>query len=177
MFTWSSFILLFPSTPLPVAPMVVKAARPLQTISPRGTLYSDIGTTLLVRRSARNMCSDRPKNIMEHITKRGRVRALEDTSAHSTARQVPLISPMGYVHIPIEDPYERITDEQIMEITIQCGITLGWSRIRVTDRLRRNGSGQSCDRQQWCCCLIIVSYFWMLLCTLDVLVRCYSRLC
>ena len=62
---------------------------------------------------------------MQRVTERGRVRALEDTPAHSTARQVPLISPIGSVHIPVEDPYERITDEQIMEITIQCGITLG----------------------------------------------------
>ena len=53
------------------------------------------------------------------------MRAFEDTPTYTTARQVPQINPLGSVHIPIVDPYEGITYEQIMETVIPCDIMLG----------------------------------------------------
>ena len=48
-----------------------------------------------------------------------------------------MISPHGSVHIPVMDLYEGITDEQIIEITISCGISLGSWRGGVADSLTK----------------------------------------
>ena len=79
----------------------------------------------------------------DRISKRGLVRALEDTPTHSTPRQVPMISPLGSVRIPVEDPYEGIADEQIMEIAIPCGILMGNSGVEVADRLREKDQARA----------------------------------
>ena len=42
-----------------------------------------------------------------------------------------MISLLESVHIPVVDPYEGITHEQIMEIAIPCGIALGSPRADV----------------------------------------------
>ena len=54
-------------------------ARPLQAISPNGTLYNDLGSTLAVRCSARNMCFDKPLTTSERISVKRRLWALEAT--------------------------------------------------------------------------------------------------
>ena len=61
------------------------------------------------------------------------MRALEEAPTHSTARTMPLISQLGSVHIPVEDPYEGITYEQIIEISISYGIFLGNSGTNIAD--------------------------------------------
>ena len=103
----------------------VVQARPFQVISLNGTLNTDIGTLPVVRRSVRNMCSDRPINMGKRISKKGHVRNLEDPPNYISARHVPVISPLGFVHIHVDDPYRGITDEQIMEIFVLRGISLG----------------------------------------------------
>ena len=50
---------------------------------------------------------------------------------------MPLISPLGSVYIPIDDPYEGIIDEQITKIIIPCSISLGNSEGGVVGSLRR----------------------------------------
>ena len=68
------------------------------------------------------MSNEGPFHTLDRITRRARVRALEvtpPTPARLSASQLKLL---GSVHILVVNHYEGITDEQIMEITIPCGI-------------------------------------------------------
>ena len=83
------------------------------------------------------MNSDAPLSTSDRLSRMDRVRTLEETPSYNTARSVPQINPLGSVHIPVIDPYEGITDEQIMEITIPYGIILGSSGSAVANNLRK----------------------------------------
>ena len=64
------------------------------------------------------------------------MRALEETPSYTVTRPVPQTRSLGSMHIPVTDPYEGITDEQIMAIALPCGIMLGDSGSIVVDSLR-----------------------------------------
>ena len=65
-----------------------------------------------------------------------RPRALDDIPTYATTRPTLMISPLGFVHIPVVDPFKGITYKQIMEIIILCGISLGSSGAGVAASLR-----------------------------------------
>ena len=87
--------------------------------------------------SVRNMCVEGSLHTSDHISWRGRVRALEDTHTNTSTRHVPMNSPLGSLHTHIRDPYEGISNEHTMEITKPYGITLGSWGIGVANRLRK----------------------------------------
>ena len=60
--------------------------------------------------------------------------ALEEPPA---ARQASAEGRLGPVHMPIHDPYEGITDEQIMEMlfpAVSCLVLLVWRQLPVSAR-------------------------------------------
>ena len=90
----------------------------------------------VIHRSMHNIYSEGPLNTSDRISRRGQVRALEDIPTYNTTQHVPMISPLSSVHIPVEDPYKGITDEQIMDV-IPCGISLGSSGMGLRTVSRR----------------------------------------
>jgi len=75
-----------------------------------------------------------------------------------------MMSPLSSVHIPVVDLYKGITDEQIMKITIPCGITLGGAGADVVEisgkwtNLEPHNSWRQRHLEQGCCCTFGCSF-------------------
>ena len=66
------------------------------------------------------------------------------------------------MHIPVVDPYEGITDEQIMKITIPCEITLGTAREDVGQNLMKMDQSKDAQLREAEAPWVEMFHFWML---------------